>query len=155
MGWFGSESFTDARLGTFERSGGVWVTRVALAPLGRVELRLSGDRKAPTPGSLALAHEVPTQYSALRAEIGRALYAHLEPYADAIRAGELAADAFDPTTVRGPEDAWAHVEVTVVDVDTDRAECPIEIQLRAAWDEEHTLGVRIRGGSLVELCGSV
>lgn len=155
MGWFGSDPFTDARLGTFERSGGAWVTSAVLATLGRVELRLAGDRKAPTPASLALAHGIPAQYAALRAEIGRALYEHLEPYADAVRAGEVEADGFDPTTVRGPEDTWAHVAVTVVDVDPARVEFPVEIQLRAAWDEEHTLGVRIRGGSLVELCGSV
>lgn len=155
MGWFGSDPFTDARLGTFERRGGVWVTRVDLATLGEVELRLAGDRKAPTPANVALVHDVPAQYAALRAEIGRALHEHLEPYADAIRAGDFDVDGFDPASVRGPQDTWAHVEVTVVDIDTARSAFPIEIQLRAAWDEEHTLGVRIGSGRLVELCGSV
>lgn len=155
MSWFGSTDFIDARLGTFERKGGAWRTSAVLGTLGRVELRLAGDRKAPTPANLAHAQEVPVQFSVCRDEIGRALYEHFEPYAEAIRAGGLAVDSFDPESVRSPEDVWAHVKLTVVDVDVVRAEFPIEVQLRAAWDEEHTLGVRIRNGSLIELCGSV
>jgi hypothetical protein len=31
----------------------------------------------------------------------------------------------------------------------------IEIGYQVAWDEEHTLGARIRDGALLELCGSV
>ena len=155
MGWFGSDPFTDTRLGTFTRTGGVWVTRAELPALGQVELQLAGDRAAPSRESLAFAHEVSAQYAALRGEIGRALYEHLEPYADAIRAGEMTADGFDPSRLRGPEDIWPHVDATVVCIDPARTEFPIEVQLRVAWDEEHTLGARIRDGTLVEVCGSV
>jgi len=155
MGWFGSDPFTDTRLGTFKRTGGIWVTRAELPAMGQVELQLAGDRAAPSRESLACAHEVSALYAALRVEIGRALYEHLEPYADAIRTGEMVADGFDPSRIRGPEDTWPHVEASVVSIDPARTEFPIEIQLRAAWDEEHTLGVRIRGGTLVEVCGSV
>lgn len=31
----------------------------------------------------------------------------------------------------------------------------LEIGLRVAWDEEHTLGARLRDGRLIELNGSV
>jgi hypothetical protein len=31
----------------------------------------------------------------------------------------------------------------------------VELGLRVAWDEEHTLGARLQSGKLVELCGSV
>jgi len=30
-----------------------------------------------------------------------------------------------------------------------------EVAYRVPWDEEHTLGARLAGGALVELCGSV
>jgi hypothetical protein len=155
MGWFSTDPFTDALLGTFHRRAGAWIAMVEVATLGRVELRLAGDRKAPAPANVALAHSLPAQYGALRDEIGRVLYEHLEPYAAAVAAGEMEADRFDPTGIRGPQDAWAHVTVVRVDVDAARKEYPIEVQLRAAWDEEHTLGVRMRDGALVELCGSV
>ena len=155
MGWFRSDPHTDAHFGVFTRRRGVWIASVALPDLGTVELCIAGDRKAPSEESLALAHEVPSQYRALREEIGRALFEHLEPYADAVRAGELDADSFDPATVRGPDDVWAHAGVLAVHVNTARQSFPIEIHLEVAWDEEHTLGLRIRDGRLVELCGSV
>jgi hypothetical protein len=34
-------------------------------------------------------------------------------------------------------------------------ELTVEIGYRVPWDEEHTLGARLRQGRLVELCGSV
>lgn len=155
MGWFGSDPFTDAQLGTFERTGGAWLTVADLETLGRVKLRIAGDRKAPAPQSLALAYGIAAQYAALRSEIARALYEHLEPYAEAIASGEADDSEFDPTTVRSAEEAFARAAITLVDVDASRTAFPVEVQLQVPWDAEHTLGVRMRGGALVELCGSV
>ncbi|WKW12898.1 hypothetical protein Strain138_002209 [Pseudogemmatithrix spongiicola] len=155
MGLFGPDPYTDAHFGVFTRRRGVWIARTALPGLGTVELCVAGDRKAPNQPSLALAHEAALQYRALREEIGRLLFEHLEPYADAVREGELEADAFNPAALRGPDDVWSHVEVLAVHVDTARQSFPIEVQVQVAWDEEHTLGLRIRDGRLVELCGSV
>ena len=36
-----------------------------------------------------------------------------------------------------------------------RGDLTVELGYRVAWDEEHTLGARIRDGRLVELNGSV
>lgn len=155
MGWFGSDPFTDPQLGAFERNGGAWTTVVDLASIGRVTLRLAGDRKAPASESLALAREVSVQYAALRGEIARALHEHLEPYAAEGASDDADDAAIDPAEIRSAEEAFSRAEVRLVDVDASRTAFPIEVQLHVPWDEEHTLGVRIRAGKLVELCGSV
>lgn len=48
-----------------------------------------------------------------------------------------------------------HVQVQGVDIDAARSDFPIEVRIDSAWDEEHTLGVRLRQDAVVELCGSV
>jgi hypothetical protein len=42
--------------------------------------------------------------------------------------------------------------VAVITLD---GELSVEIGYRVAWDEEHTLGARLRNGRLIELNGSV
>ncbi len=46
------------------------------------------------------------------------------------------------------------VPTSVAVVSVDRT-ATIELALRVPWDEEHTLGARIVGGSLTELNGSI
>lgn len=155
MGWFSPDQVTDATFGSLQRKRGSWVGTYEFDGLGRVALAIAGDRRAPDAASLALAKSVPAQYSALRSTIARALFQHLEPYAEATRDGELDVAGFDPSIVGSADDTWAHVRVKLVDVDAGRREFPVEIQINVAWDEEHTLGVRIADGALRELNGSV
>ena len=149
------DPYHDARLGTFRRHRGRWVGTLELAPHGSVELRIAGGRKAPAPESLAAAASLATQYAALNAHVATALYDHYQPGWEAWKSGELGrlVESFPELTTAA--DVWANVRVTWVDLDLARREYPIEIRMTVAWDEEHTLGVRMAGTRLVELCGSV
>ena len=50
---------------------------------------------------------------------------------------------------------WRHTAVEFVQVTPLSGQLTVEIGYRVAWDEEHTLGARLRDGRLIELCGSV
>lgn len=140
-----SEPFTHARMGTFIRKHGDWIGAINLPPHGKVELRLAGDRKAPSPAALELAAALPTQYAALESQVADALFEHYEPYSEEGMLDELVE----------PGDVWGYLHVTYVDVDPDRRLFTTEIRLETQWDEEHTLGVQLKDGELVHLNGSV
>ncbi len=140
-----SEPFTHARLGTFVRKHGDWIGTIALPHLGKVELHLVGDRKAPSDDALELAAALPTLFKSLEDQVAEALYEHYEPYSEEAPIEDLVE----------PADVWDHLHVTYVDIDPDRRMFTTEIRIETAWDEEHTLGVQIKGGELVDLNGSV
>ncbi len=48
-----------------------------------------------------------------------------------------------------PSSVWPYVRVEFVQVVLLDGQLTVEIGYRVAWDEEHTLGARIRGGQLV------
>ncbi|KQV52729.1 hypothetical protein ASC95_07870 [Pelomonas sp. Root1217] len=54
-----------------------------------------------------------------------------------------------------PTDVWAHATIEFVQVTPLGREFTIEIGYRVGWDEEHTVGARLRQGRLIELNGSV
>ena len=152
FGLFKSAPFEDPRLGTLSRSRGKWRGTISFASHRNVPLRLSGGGKAPDPASLDLARQLPARFAELRPQIESQLYEHYEPYRESADAGGL------PGIDRA-EDVWLHVSpVHVLAAPLDGAPAPglvLEIAYAVAWDEEHTVGARIQGGRLFELCGSV
>jgi hypothetical protein len=82
------------------------------------------------------------------------LFEHYEPGREAWKSGafEGVLDAYPE--LKGPDDVWANVRSVLVDIDPSRRAFPVEVRLEVTWDEEHTLGVRLRDGELIELCGS-
>lgn len=140
-----SEPFTHARLGTFIRKHGDWIGAINLPPHGKVELRLAGDRKAPSPAALELAAALPTQYAALESQVADALFEHYEPYS---REGIL-------DELVDPSDVWSYLHLTYADIDPERRGFTVEIRMETQWDEEHTLGVQLKDGELVDLNASV
>ena len=50
---------------------------------------------------------------------------------------------------------WPHAHAEYVQVAPLDGALTIEIGYRVDWDEEHTLGARVREGRLIELNGSV
>src|SRR4051812_23126523 len=143
FGFFHSAPYTDPRLGTFVRRHGHWIGSYELPPHGAVELRVTGDRKQPAAEALKLVSTLSDQYAALKLKIADALFEHYEPGRDAWNAGEFdgALESFPELT--SATDIWEHVRALRIDVDLSRRAFPIEIRLAAAWDEEHTLGVRL------------
>lgn len=154
MGLFSSVPHHDDVLGEFTRESGWWRGQIDLPPHGVVALRLAGGRSAPDAASVAAARSLAAVYARLSGEVGAVLYEHYLPGLEAWRAGELAGLVDRYPELTRAEEVWNHVRVERVDVDASGREYAIEVRFETAWDEEHTLGVRIRGESLVGLCGS-
>lgn len=148
-----SEPYQDPVLGPLNRARGRWRGTLPLPGLGAVPLLVSGGRARPDEASLVLARGLRGAYSGLCDQIQRHLFEHYEPYRDAARAGEI--DAPDLPPIRVPSDVWPHTSVEQVLVEPLDGILTIEIAYNVRWDEEHTLGARIRDGRVVELCGSV
>ena len=118
-------------------------------------LVLSGSRTAPDPEALTIARSIPSSFPAWRPEIARSLFEHYSPYAEAVAEGEVEPPDSGLPAIDGPEGVWPHTAVEFVQVTPLSGQLTVEIGYRVAWDEEHTLGARLRDGQLIELCGSV
>ena len=122
----------DPQLGVLTRRRRRWRGELELED-GPVPLAVVGGRSGPDEAALALARRAGDDLVSCRPALEAALAEHREPYDD----------AGDGWAVE-----WASIEPLAGDL-------TLELGLRTAWDEEHTLGARVRGGRLVELNGSV
>lgn len=154
FGLFKTPSFRDPVLGELHRKGGMWRAEIALGEI-RAPLALPGSRTAPDPQALAIARSIANDYPRWCAGIAVSLFEHYAPYAEAIATGEHEAHAENPPRISQPDQVWQHAAVEFVAVITVDGELSVEIGYRVAWDEEHTLGARLRNGRLLELNGSV
>jgi hypothetical protein len=125
-------TFEDPQLGSLSRRRGRWRGEIDLVG-GRVALAVVGPRREPDPDALAIARRVGDELESARPEVEVALADHREP------SGEQA-------------QGWMVEWASVAPLD---GALTLELGLDVAWDEEHTLGARIRDGRLVELNGSV
>ena len=148
-----SEPYQDPLLGTLKRERGRWKGSLTLPGVGAVQLLLSGGKSRPDEANLLLAREIPEKYKNLREDIQRHLFEHYEPYKEAAGAGEL--DAPSIPEIQAPADIWPHTKVDRVLIEPLEGIPTVEVAYRVAWDEEHTLGARIREWRMFELCGSV
>lgn len=159
FGLFKTATFEDDHLGLLTRSGGLWRGSFALWQHGKIEFRLSGGRQSPDSASLALARELPTRYVTMLSQIQASLFEHFEPYRDAEASEELSDVSGLIPKIERAEDVWPHVSCQWVRIEplqgSPQDGPTIEIAYRVAWDEEHTIGARIQGWKLFELCGSV
>jgi hypothetical protein len=152
---FRSAPFVDEQLGELRRSGGAWRGTLALAGTVSVPLVVSGSRTAPDPEALRVARAVPAELPSWRPMRERALFEHDTPAADAVAAGEAEPpDARLPAIAEAPS-VWPHTRLAVVQVAPRDGRRTGELGSRAAWDEEHPLGARLRDGPLVARNGSV
>jgi len=159
FGLFKSAPFEDPELGTLSRSRGRWRGTISFGLQRDVPLGVSGGGRAPDPASLDLARQLPARFEEWRPQIESSLYEHFEPYREAAAdGGSFARTGEFPRIERAP-DVWPHVSPVFVLVGP-LAGAPgpgpvLEIAYEVDWDEEHTVGARIQGGRLFELCGSV
>jgi len=154
FGLFKTPSFGDPALGELRRKGGMWRGEISLGGV-RAPLALPGSRAAPDPRALDIARSIPTDYPGWRAGIAASLLEHYAPYAEAVATGESEAPGEGLPRISEPEQVWQHASVDFVAVITPDDELAVEVGYRVAWDEEHTLGARLRNGRLLELNGSV
>ena len=155
FGLFKSPQFTDPQLGELVRSRGLWRGSLAVPPSSQVPLALSGTRSEPDVLALAAAHEVVAVFASWRSAIEKALFEHLEPYVQAVAAGELRLPSEGLPKVASPADVWSHVSLIFVSVTPLAGTLTTELGYTTAWDEEHTLAARFQSGRFIELCGSV
>lgn len=151
---FRSPPFADTVLGALRRKGGVWRGTIGLGD-AVVPLAVPGPRSAPDPHAIDLARAAPSSYPAWRPTIAAALFDHYEPYAGAARLDDLDRAHDHAPRIGRPDEVWRHVRVAFVAVRLLGGERCIEIAYDVAWDDEHTLGARMRDGHLIELNGSV
>ena len=154
FGLFRSPPFNDPDLGLFERSRGRWRGQIVLAgkPL---RLAVAGAHGAPDAQALAVAKLLPAIWSSNREAVARALIEHLEPYREAVAAGEVEPPNRPLPVIPQPVDVWQFVELQSASVTPLSSRLISEVALSTTWDEEHTLGVRFDGGAFVELNGSI
>lgn len=154
FGLFKSASFPDPVLGALLRSRGSWRGVLQLGP-GPIKLALAGTRTAPDPTALAAARELEAQLPGWRPSIETALFEHYEPYAEAAAEDESAGTSEPFPRIDAPPDVWPHAALAFISVYPLDGTLTTELGYTTAWDEEHTLGLRFAGGTLIELCGSV
>ena len=146
--------YTDPALGVLVRARGHWRGTLAVREGEPVPLAVAGPRSAPDARALTLAREVPAALPAWRAAIEAAVWAHIEPYLEALAAGEMPApDVVAPVT--RAETLWPLITFTHVAAVPLDGRLVVELGLAIPWDEEHTLGARFHEGRLIELSGSV
>jgi hypothetical protein len=121
----------------------------------KAPLALPGSRSVPDPQAIEIARAVTSTYREFRGFIAAAMFEHYATYAEAVAATELEPSGEGLPRVTQPDEVWPHTSVEFVAVITLDGEICVEIGYRVAWDEEHTLGARLRNGRLIELNGSV
>jgi len=154
FGFFRPRPFSDPALGVFERSRGRWRGNLVLA--GKtLPLAVSGSRGGPDAEALAAAKLLPAAWSNDSEAVARALVEHLEPYREAVAAGEVELPTRPLPVFAHPSDIWRSVELQSASVTPLAGKLISEVALAATWDEEHTLGARFDHGAFVGLNGSI
>jgi hypothetical protein len=151
---FKTDNFQHPTRGTFKWVRGCWRGEVSI-PGGKVApLIIGGTRKGPDQQALKHAVNLERDFQIVAPQLKQALFEHYEPYAEAVRVGQLEVDDVAFPQVRNGAEALGLAEVEaflVVELDGTLA---TEVCYRVPWDEEHTLGAKFRGHDWVELCGS-
>ena len=154
FGLFRQPRFNDPVLGAFSRSRGRWRGSLVLA--GRtLPLAITGAREAPDAEALAVAKLLPAAWLSNREALAQALVNHVEPYREAVAAGEIDPPQRPLPVIAVLEEAWQFVELMSASVTPLGGKLISEVALAATWDEEHILGARFDGAAFVELNGSI
>jgi len=155
LGLFGIRPFVDNELGTFHRKGGYWKGVIHLKTQADIPLLLSGTATAPNAKLLALAGDLLSRLDALSFHIQKALFEHHEPYRDSWKSGGTLEQTESFPDIQSEADVWQYVSVAHILIEPVERVPTIEIGYRVGWDEEHTVGARIRDWKLANFNGSV
>jgi len=136
-----------AELGPLLYKSGRWRGTIALENGARIPLFIPGSRSGPDPEGLKVAELASEWWTQARPDVERELYDHYSAGRD---------DPTDATLeLREPGEVWVHAVPTSVAIKPFRLLEEIQVALRVAWDDEHTLGAMIRDARLVGLNGSI
>jgi len=136
-----------AELGPFVYRRGRWRGTITLDGGAPIPLFLPGSRSGPDSEGIEIAEQASSWWTQSRPAVERELFDHYGAGRD---------DATDDTLpLGGAGDVWAHVVLSSVEIRPHRSLRELQVAMRVAWDEEHTLGALIRDARLVELNGSI
>ena len=152
LGLFRRKSVVDPELGELRRSRGHWRGMISLSG-STVPLAVGGPRSRPDAEALAAARSLPSTWAASTDAVAHALLDHLEPYRDAVTAGEVQSPR--KPLPAGPVELWASINIVSASVTSSGGQLVSEVALTATWDEEHTMGIRFARGTFVELNASI
>ncbi len=156
LGLFKSRPYDDATLGRLTRSWGMWRGTIDLDGKHTVPLAIAGSSAAPDESALDLARAVPALLTNLRPAIEHELFEHCTPYLEAIRGGEYPEpERADILTITDAPGTWAFIEPKALTIKPVAGHLTAELALTSAWDEEHTFGIYIRDGRMVEFNVSI
>lgn len=153
-GLFKPAVFVDPRLGEFTRSRALWRGALRIGSGSVASLVICGSRSAPDTRALQHARAVAADLAGWQTSQEAALFDHYRPYAEAVAAGALV--PLEPFPEIGePSAVWPHVSLRFIAITEHGGAFTTELGYAVAWDGEHILGARFRGGAFVELRGSV
>ena len=135
------------QLGPLEHAGGRWRGAIELERGARITLFLPGNRGGPLPDALQLAETASSRWTRVRPSVEAELYAHYSAAQDA--------GVSDLPVIANSGEVWKHVTLLSVQIHPHRRLDELQVAIRTAWDDEHTLGALIRDGALAELNGSI
>lgn len=127
--------------------GGRWRGTIALENGARIPLFIPGSRAGPHPEGLLVAEQASAWWTQARPEVERELFDHYSAGSDDPTVGALG--------LRDAGAVWAHAAPTSVEIKPFRSLNELQVAIRVAWDEEHTLGALIRDAQLAGLNGSI
>lgn len=155
FGLFTAHVFTDPALGMLNHARGYWRGAIDLGE-GLVPLALAGDREAPAAEALAEARALCERMPRWQAPRRQALFAHYQPYAEAVATGAKMPDTDIPLPqISSPADIDAHASLAFVSIVPEAGQWITELGYATDWDVEHTPGARFAGERFLELCGSI
>jgi hypothetical protein len=136
-----------AAFGPLQFARGRWRGTIDLEPGARVPLFIPGARGGPDEDAVRFAEGVAALWSRVRPRVESELWSHYTNGRDA--------DMSSGPEIASQREIWQHVTLSSVQVQPYRARDEFLVAIRAAWDDEHTLGAVVRGAELVELNGSI
>ena len=136
-----------SQLGPLEFASGRWRGTIELERGTPTTLFLPGTRSGPLPAGLELAATASGWWARVRPAVEEQLFEHYRIACDA--------GVSDLPDLADSPDVWRHVSLSSVQIGPHQRLDELQVALRPAWDDDHTLGALIRDASLVELNGSI
>ena len=153
FGLFSSRAHEDPVLGLLTHSRGHWRGAIDLGE-GLVPLILAGDSAAPDPAALAEALALPARYPGWQERLRAELFAHYQPYAEAVAADAPVATEGAFPAIATAADVTAHASLAFVCIAPQDGRLVTELGFSVEWDAEHVVGARFAGPQFLEFCGS-
>jgi hypothetical protein len=142
---FKPSNFAHPTLGLFEKRSGYWQGSIKLKNFEFIPLFISSYRE-PTSNAIDAAADLIDAWDVLYVESEKLLFDH---YFHGFT------PSLDYPKILNPSDVWKFITPEKIIIEPRKNNTRIEVAIRTEWDIEHTLGIRIKNGHVIELCESI